>query len=156
MKQISFAFLITLSGCAVVPSGVEINSRVASWHGAPAAELVAVFGEPVAMDRGMWTWQFTAPGMGEARNVNKIPDPWHRDYGSCGPRDSASCTIDRHTSGRHGIGRHTDTAVIPKGSVWAARDCRYVAIVENGTVTKLTTLGVSGHCRYDELPLRSD
>lgn len=157
MKLYPIVILVSLSACASVPSGNDVGARVASWHGAPATDLVAILGEPVITKRGSWIWQFAGPGDGEAiaygsRSTNSGPvlGPVSQACHGCEPSNSvgsqssaARMPGETRVSGSSG---HYHKRVV----------CQYIGYVENGVVTKLTTLSKPGtNCRFDELPLRS-
>ena len=150
MRLYPTAILVGLSACASVPSGNDVGTRLASWHGAPATDLVAVVGEPVITKRGSWIWQFPGPEDGEviangSRSANTAPllRPASSNVGS----PSASARMPGETRVVYGSGGTYHKHVV----------CKYIGYVENGIVTQLTTLSKPGtHCRFDELPLRSD
>lgn len=150
MKLIALALLIGLSACASAPSENSVVTRVASWHGAPATDLVAVLGEPVITKRGSWIWQFPGPENGEVitdgsqtANAGLLLRPVASDVGS--PSDGARMPGETQVV-RGSVGTYTKHRV-----------CKYIAYVEDGVVSKLTTLSKPGtHCRFDELPLRSE
>ncbi|MGB5257028.1 MAG: hypothetical protein WBN07_13630 [Woeseiaceae bacterium] len=148
MRLYPIAILVGLSACASAPSGNDVDTRVASWHGAPAADLVAVLGEPEITKRGSWIWQFPGPDDGEviaygSANAGAALRPVSGSEG--GPSDSARMP---------GETRVTQASA---GTFHKHVVCKYIGYVENGTVTQLTTLSKPGtHCRFDELPLRSN
>jgi len=148
MRLYPTAILVGLSACASVPSGNDVGTRLASWHGAPATDLVAVVGEPVITKRGSWIWQFPGPEDGEviaygSANASLPLQPVSGTVG--GPSDAAR--MPGETRVVYGSGGTYHKHVV----------CKYIGYVENGIVTQLTTLSKPGtHCRFDELPLRSD
>ena len=159
MRLYPIAILVGLSACASVPSGNDIGARVASWHGAPATDLIAILGEPVITKRGSWVWQFPGPEDGDviaygSRSANSGP--------LLGPVSQACRSCDASSS----VGSQSSAARMPGetrvvygsgGTYHKHVVCKYIGYVENGTVTQLTTLSKPGtHCRFDELPLRSD
>lgn len=148
MRLYPIAILVGLSACASAPSGNDVGARLASWHGAPATDLVAVLGEPVITKRGSWIWKFPGPEHGKViayRSAN------------------ASLPLRPVTSrvgGPSNAARMPGETRVTYGSSWWYRKhvvCKYIGYVEDGIVTRLTTLSKPGtHCRFDELPLRSD
>ena len=150
MKLYPIALLAGLSACASVPSGDNIGTRLASWHDAPATDLVAVLGEPVITKRGSWIWQFPGPGNGEV--ITHISHSANAGLGlrpapstSGSPSDGARMPGEMQVTSGSG-GTYTKHVV-----------CKYIAYVEDGMVTELTTLSKPGtHCRFDELPRRSE
>ena len=150
MRLYPIAILVGLSACASVPSGNDVGTRVASWHGAPATDLVAVLGAPAITKRGSWIWQFPGPENGEviaygsrSAKAGYRARPVSSSVGS--PSNSARMPGETRVDYDSG-GTYTKHVV-----------CKYIGYVENGIVIKLATLSKPGtHCRFDELPLRSD
>ena len=150
MKFYPIALMAALSACASVPGGDNLGTRVASWHGAPATDLVAVLGEPVITKRGSWIWQVPGPENGEVVYYSS---------------QSASAGLGLRPVTRNG-GSPVDAGRMPgdiqvtggSGGTYIKREvCKFSAYVEDGRVTELTTLSKPGtHCRFDELPLRSE
>ena len=148
MRLYPIAILVGLSACASVPSGNDVRTLVASWHGAPATDLVAVLGEPAITKRGSWIWQFPGPENGEVLA-----------YGSANagpPLRPVSSSVGGPSNGARMPGE--TRVVYDSGGTYTKHVvCKYIGYVENGIVAKLTTLSEPGtHCRFDELPLRSD
>ena len=147
MRLYPLAILVALSACASVPSGNDLSPRLASWIGAPAADLVAVLGEPVITKRGSWIWRFQGPEDGEY-----VPYRSSSAYARLRPVTSS-------VGGPSNAARMPGETRLVYGSNWSYHKrvgCKYIGYVENGIVTRLTTLSKPGnHCRFDELPLRS-
>ena len=148
MRLYPIAILVGLSACASVPSGNDVGTRVASWDGAPATDLVAVLGEPAITKRGSWIWQFPGPEDGEVIAY---------DSANAGPPLRPVSSSVGGPSNRARMAGETRVDYAPGGTYTKHVVCKYIGYVENGIVTKLTTLSEPGtHCRFDELPLRSD
>ena len=148
MRLYPIAILVGLSACASAPSGNDLGARLASWHGALATDLVAVLGEPVITKRGSWVWPFPGPEDGEVIAYGSVNAglPLRPVTGSVGGPSNAA-RMPGETRVTYGS----------SGSYHKHVVCKYIGYVEEGTVTRLTTLSKPGtHCRFDELPLRSD
>ena len=160
MRLLPIAILVSLSACASVPDSDDVSIRAASWHGAPADELIAILGEPKISKKGDMSWRFmvrsVAPKSTQARSR----------YRPFVPQSSPNSGLNRSslsgigTSHRellatsHGYSTHVGFS----GSGYKPRPrfCTYLAYVENGIVSKLITLGNSrAGCVFEELPLRS-
>ncbi len=148
MRLYRIAILVGLSACVSVPSGNDVGPRLASWHGAPATDLVAILGEPVITKRGSWVWQFPGPDDGEVIA-----------YGSSSaglPLRPVSSSVGGPSNAARMPGQ-TRVVYGPGGTYHKHVVCKYIGYVENGIVTKLATLSKPGtHGRFDEIPLRYD
>lgn len=145
MRLYLIAILVGLSACATVPDGNDLGVRTASWIGAPASDLVVVLGQPEITNRGSWIWRFPGPGDGEVISFGGA----HR------LRPATS-----HVGGPTNSAGQPAQPGAPYGTLGTYHKhvvCKYIGYVENGIVTRLTTLSKPGtHCRFDELPPRSD
>ena len=150
MQRLSIAILFGLSACATVPSSDEVSIRAASWHGAPAHELIAILGEPKISKKGNMTWRFlglheTQVSYRSNRSVNTGSLSVLTGCASCSTVGSDGSVVTPGTS----VGSSSRYTTGP-------RFCTYVAHIENGIVSKLTTHSNSRtRCLFEELPLRS-
>jgi len=157
MRLFPIAILVGLSACASAPGENDVGTRVASWQGAPANDLVAVLGEPVITKRGSWIWEFPGPGDGKviaygshSTNSGPLLGSVSQSCSGCDPSSSvgtqsSAARMPGETQASGSAGHYHKRVV-----------CKYIGYVENGIVTKLTTLSKPGnHCPFDELPLRS-
>ena len=154
MRLYTIAILVSLSACASVPSGNDVSARVASWHGAPAADLVTILGEPEITKHGSWVWQFAGPGHGEVAacrcSTNSAPrlrlGPMSQVCQGCAPPEGVSSQSFADKMPYRERRGHYQKHVV----------CKYIGDIENGVVTKLTTQSKPANdCRFDELPLHS-
>ena len=151
MRRLLVVLLVGLSACASVPGNNDVRTRAASWQGAPAAELIAILGEPRVSESGNLTWRFPGPEEPQARNrQHRSADSGSLSVltgcASCSMADSGGSVV---TPGMHFSGSAFSTT--------RPRYCTYLAVVENETVSKLVTLGNSRtRCLFSELPLRPD
>ena len=159
MRLLPITILVSLSACASAPSSNHASILEASWQGAPADELIAMLGEPITSKKGNMTWQFLVPVVPKEMQASS-----HSKNRSV--RSTGSLSV---LSGCGGCS--PDGSVVAPGPTYTwvggssgsssefterRRFCRYLALVENGIVSKLITLDNSrAGCLFTELPLRS-
>lgn len=125
-------------------------------------ELVTAFGgQPGLKREDAWYWQFRSWGESEGnsgRATFSNPNP-HSVFHPC-----VSCYNPSFESQPMNRAMPFETTLTsgwmtPGGGGWLHREprvCTYIAYIENGAITRLTTLSRPGaHCRFDELPRRS-
>lgn len=150
MRLVVIVLMVGLSACAGIPGKDDVGVRVASWHGAPASDLVAVLGEPVINERGSWVWEFPGPAHGQTVAYDSHALTSHPQ-----PRPVASTVGGPNNPGK--MPGEFRTVSSSGGTYTKHEMCKYFAYVESGIVTSLSTLSKPGyHCRFDELPLRTD
>jgi len=161
MRLYPIVILVTLSACATAPSGNDINARAMSWQGAPVDELVAAFGgQPGLKKEDKWYWQFRSPRESEGTDVRVSPTNTGslsvlRSCPNCYSSSSEGNPINRAMP----FATTVTSGAVTSGRGWLHKEprvCTYIAFVEKGVITRLTTLSKPGaHCRFEELPLRS-
>ena len=162
MRLLPIAFLVCLSACASSPNSDAIDARMASWHGAPADELIAILGDPIISEKGNMTWRFVVP--------HTLPTDDHQH--------SSHHRHAKHSKSISVISGVSNTDVVsPDGSAVASGNpfettdagfagdgvhrvrpqyCMYLAYVENGTVSRLMTFDNHRNgCLFTEVPVRS-
>lgn len=180
MQRYLLVILLGLSACASAPNPDSISARAASWQGADVSELAAVLGQPTTIRSDAWIWGFLAPnaynppgsgshGRGSSQGSLSVlrgcPNcaPSHQATGNRGAMPGQVTLTSGSSAAGHG-GEHApanlhDEVIINSSNTESTAVtrlvCKYIAKVEDGVITKLSTLSPPGsHCHFKNLTFR--
>ncbi len=161
MRLLPIAFLVCLSACASSSNSKAIDARMASWHGAPADELIAVLGEPIVSKKGNMTWRFVVP------HTMPTDDHQHSSHHRQAKHSKSLSVVsgisntDVVSPDGSAVASGRPFAIIGVGSGGRSENrvrpqfCTYLAYVEDGKVSKLMTFdNYRNGCLFDEVPVR--
>ena len=180
MKRILVVVLFGLSACATAPDPDSVSARAASWQGAEVKELAAVLGEPTTARSDAWIWGFLAPnaydppgsgshgGSASQGSLSVLQGcsncrPSHQATGNRGAMPGQTTFTSGSPAAAHSrehvSANLQDEAIINSSNTestaapWLV--CKYIARVEDGIITRLSTLSPPGaHCQFKNLTLR--
>ncbi len=180
MKRYLVVVLFGLSACASTPDPNSVSARAASWQGADVTELAAVLGQPTTVRSDAWIWGFLAPnaydppGSGSQNgNVSQGSLSVLRGCSNCRPSHQATgnrgampgqttftsgSPAAAHSREHVSANLHDETIINStntESTAAATLVCKYIASVEDGIITRLSTLSPPGsHCQFKNLTLR--